>query len=335
MLVQPLSMSRAKKTLLYSIKAGKNVCLVGRPGIGKSDIGLQLCDELAYDRIHFSAPSSDPTDLKGFPYFLNGEARMAPFNDLAAILSVKKKTIVIIDDVGQATMAVQNGLMQLLHGEHVGGHLIDRSNLCFFLTTNRLEDKAGVTGWNAALGNRMAIYHVDFELETWIDWAISAGVTTETIAFNKFRGHLLQPPARLPFIPDITPRSVTFFDDVYRQGIDRDYLFDVCSGFLGGGYAAEFASFVDMFGEIPTKEEVLMSPDKARVPETMDGKYAVALMLSRGMDNGNMDATTTYLDRLPKEFDVMAMMRATTATQKLTKTKAFQQWAIKNSKTIV
>mgnify|MGYP001282630197 CR=1 FL=1 len=58
-----------------SIEINENLLIVGPPGIGKTDLAVQSCNE--YETIILHPVVHDPVNYTGFPFFENGKADLA------------------------------------------------------------------------------------------------------------------------------------------------------------------------------------------------------------------------------------------------------------------
>src|SRR5579864_7434578 len=114
------------KTLLAScIGASLPVLIVGKPGVGKTDIVSQAAAETRAELLISHPAVSDPTDAKGLPWADAGakEAKFLPFGDLAQAMAGPKdggKLVWFLDDLGQASPAVQASFMQLILARRIG-----------------------------------------------------------------------------------------------------------------------------------------------------------------------------------------------------------------------
>src|SRR6185437_7083804 len=182
------------KTLLVStIKAAMPVLIVGKPGVGKSDVVGQASVD-ADAEILISHPAvADPTDAKRLPWAEPGAAvaTFLPFGDLAQAMSAKKPLVWFLDDLGQASPAVQASFMQLILARRVNGHALPKE-VVFIAATNRREDRAGVSGILEPVKSRFAaIVEMDVDTDDWTTWATHNDIRAEVVAFMRMRPELL------------------------------------------------------------------------------------------------------------------------------------------------
>ena len=126
-----MSPSSLAKVISMAIRNRRPLLIKGAPGIGKSDIVAQACNE-AWAKLIIEHPVvSDPTDFKGLPFpSADGQsAHFLPFGSLLEILKYDDETkekereviVYFIDDLGQAPPAVQAAAMQLILARRING----------------------------------------------------------------------------------------------------------------------------------------------------------------------------------------------------------------------
>lgn len=100
---------KLKESIKHAIKHNLPLLIKGAPGVGKTDIMKQACEETDTELIISHPVVSDPTDYKGLP-FPNPdgkEAHFLPFGELNKLLQADKPTVFFMDDLGQASISVQ------------------------------------------------------------------------------------------------------------------------------------------------------------------------------------------------------------------------------------
>ena len=143
-IVRPHQLS---KILAKAIPKRLPVLVVGAPGIGKSSVVEQACEAAGYRLIVCFPALSDPTEFKGLPWAEAGATRATflPYGQLAEAVFATVPTAFFLDDLGQATPAVQAASMSLILNREVNGVKIP-DHVSFIGATNRRADRAGVSG---------------------------------------------------------------------------------------------------------------------------------------------------------------------------------------------
>jgi hypothetical protein len=131
-----------------------------------------------------------------------------------------------------------------------------------------------------------------------------------------------------------TPRTWEFVNNVPTSLPDPIY-FGTLAGYVGEGAAAEFTGFRRIYSKMPSIESILMNPSRADVPTDPATMYALTGALAHRSTKDNFDRVYEYLDRLPPEFQVMAVQDAIKLVPKIKETKAFTTWAVRNSNVLL
>jgi len=322
-----------KQTLKKMIPANLPVLIKGAPGIGKSDIVMQTAKELDYDIIISHPVISDPTDYKGLPAVVNGEAEFLPYGDLRKLLSVKKKTICFLDDIGQAPAVVQAALMQLLLARQINGVKID-DKVIFVAATNRREDKAGVTGVLSPVKSRFAaILELNVDPEIWIEWAFENDMPAALIGFVHFRPSLLsEAETTNDIVNHPCPRTFAFAGKLMNLGITSQ---EVLAGAVGEGCATELVGFMKVYKELPNINHILLKPEEAPIPQNPASLYAVVSALVEKATEENSKNIFTYGDRLPIDFNILLVRDLIRKCSKIQNTKHFTDWVVNHKNVFI
>lgn len=298
-----------KIVLAAAITARKPVLIKGAPGVGKSDVVAQACRIAGADHVIMHPVVCDPTDFKGLPGIVNGLADFLPYGELRKLLEATSLTVCNIEDVGQAPMSVQAALMQLLLAREINGHKISE-HVTFIATTNRREDKAGVSGLLEPVKSRFTggIYQMDVDEDAWREWAIEAGLNIDVIAFTKFRpGMLHNFKASQDLVNSPCPRTVAALAQMVEWNLPAHLEFEAYSGIVGEAFATEFLGFRPIRQKI---HALMNAPMTAEIPQECSVLYAVAIAMARKANKQNMDEICGFARRLPDEYGVMLLTTA-------------------------
>ncbi len=314
-----------KTLLIKTIEAGLPVMIKGQPGVGKTDITAQAATECSANFLVRHPVVEDPTDYKGMPAAVKGQAEFLPFGDLQALIEAEKLTVCLLDDLGQAPPVVQAAAMQLILARHINGHKIS-DNVVFIAATNRREDKAGVTSILEPVKSRFAtIVQLDVSVDDWCEWALKNKVPPVVVAFVRFRPALLS--AWKPtndILNGPCPRTVTRLGELYSIGV-RDI--EALAGAVGEGFATEFVGFVRVWENMPSLDGILVDPTGSEVPTEPAALFAVATGLAERATKSNAGRILQYVSRMPEEFSVLAVRDLLRTRPSATSTPEFVKWA--------
>jgi len=300
MKVRPTQMS----SILGQLIAGRLPALItGNPGIGKSDIVAQACDAAGARMMLWHPAVSDPTDYKGLPWpdAKTGRATFLPFGELADLIEADSPTVCFLDDLGQASPAVQAAAMQLILARRVNGHKLSE-HVVFMAATNLRTDGAGVSGILTPVISRFAtVLQLDPTVDDWCQWAFAHNIPPELIAFLRFRSELLltfDPKRARDIEPFACPRTWAYAARLMQTGLSGGDLYAAIAGAVGEGPAGEFVAFLRIAHDAPNPDAILLAPDQAPIPTEPSGLYAVATALATKASISNFDRITTYCQRM-------------------------------------
>jgi MoxR-like ATPase len=323
------------KILVDLISIGQPVMITGRPGIGKTDIVNAAAKQLGADVIKYDCVVADPIDFKGLPLIDGGKARFEPFSDLKRLIVAKDLTICFLDDLGQASPAVQAAVMQLVLARNIGEYPVS-DNVVFVAATNRREDKAGVSGILEPVKSRFSIFELEPTLNDWMEWALNKpSMPIEIIQACRFKPEWITkwvPEKGITNSP--TPRNLEVVGEMIANGIDNSLRLPMFASRLGRAAATELMAFLDLYAELPNVDSIVLNPDTATVPDNPSSKYALSGALAEKSNDQNFGAVMQYMDRMPSEYMVCYLKTISARKPKLQNTSAFIKWVTANQDVI-
>ncbi|MGC2744685.1 MAG: MoxR family ATPase, partial [Candidatus Angelobacter sp.] len=172
------AISSALRTL---VAAQQPVFVWGGPGIGKSALIRQLAGSLKKSLRDVRALLLDPVDLRGLPYFSDGQSKWAT----PEFLPKDGEGILFLDELNAAPAMVQASCYQLVLDRKLGEYTLP-DGWAVIAAGNHDSDRGVTTRMPTPLRNRFV--HLDFEvdLQDWSEWAIQSGIRAEVIAFLRF-----------------------------------------------------------------------------------------------------------------------------------------------------
>jgi MoxR-like ATPase len=321
------------KTLLSATIANQvPVLITGAPGIGKSDIVAQAAVAAGASMILSHPAVADPTDAKGLPWVVDGKATFLPFGELHQALTATTRTVWFLDDLGQATPAVQASYMQLLLARRVNGHRIS-DTVTFVAATNRRVDRAGVSGILEPVKSRFGtIVELEPDIDDWCTWAIDRAIAIEIIAFLRFQPDLL---CKFAASADLTnspvPRTWAAADRILSLSLPPAIQHAALSGAIGDAAATELTAFLRLYHELPSVDQILIDPDSVPVPVQPATLYALSGALAHRTNDQTFGRIAQYIDRMVRagkgEFGALVLKDALQRCPTVTKTTAFVKLA--------
>lgn len=324
--------SELKHFLIAAIVNRLPVLITGAPGIGKSDIVEQAAIESDADIILSHPAVSDPTDAKGLPWVVDGAATFLPFGELQRALDATKRTVWFLDDLGQASPAVQASYMQLLLARRVNGHVLS-DHVTFVAATNRRTDKAGVTGVLEPVKSRFgSIVELQTDVDEWCKWAIDRDLPPELIAFIRFQpDNLCKFAASADLVNSPVPRTWSHVARILSLQLPAGIQHAAIAGAVGDGAAVEFSAFLRLYSELPSVDQLLIDPDAITIPTQPATLYALSCAVAHKATKQNFGRVARFAQRLADdsrgEFAVLMIRDTMQRHPEVTKTTAFVKLA--------
>lgn len=309
------------------------VMIWGAPGVGKSEIVYQIAQNIDHELREMRLSIMDPTEVKGI-LFPNTKTKEANWY-FPETLPKKGKGILFIDEINTAPPAVQAAAYQLILNRKLGEYELPEG-WRIVAAGNRMGDRGVTYQMPSPLANRFV--HIDLEpdLDDYCLHATKSGVSDDNIAFLRYRPDLLHKfdaaanPRAFP-----TPRTWFFVDEISKLGLPPLLELEAIKGTVGEGPASERAAFMKTIKNMPKIDEILLNPDKVKVPEEPSVLYALSTALANFASENNFDRLMRYTERMPVEFQVVTVRSALRREVGCDETKAYQKWAIKNSSVLI
>lgn len=193
---------------------------------------------------------------------------------------------------------------------------------------NLESDNAIVESMSTALQSRLIHLELGVNLDEWLDWANDAGIDHRIRSFLRFK------PANLhTFKPDHSdhtyacPRTWKFADQILKVTTDGSFeRRAMLGGALTDGVAAEFLTYIELFMDLPTMDEIIRDPENAKLKNEPGTLYAIAGSVSSHMTAENVVPLLKYTDRMPKEFQVWALRDAIRRDRTLSQLPEMTKW---------
>jgi len=300
-------------------------------GMGKSDACIQVGHNLDItdDRIlvvHVN--NHDVVDFTGVPSVVDGQTI---FNPTEMFYNFREGTgagLIILEELPQSSTHHQTWAAGFILERKTPTFKLDK-DVRFLVTGNRVEDRAGAKQMLTHLSNRMYEFEMETSLDDWCGWAMEHDVDPLGIAFMRLRPQLLNDfDANRSVNP--TQRAWTqLFTEVPRE-LPKDLYMYACEGKVGEGAAAEWVAARSLMGKMPSVDSIRLNPDKTEIPDEPAVKYAVATALSMTAEPESFDRDMIYINRMPKEFQMVYVTDALRLHPELQQTKDFINWAVAN-----
>ena len=320
--------SAITRTLPKLIAKQRPAFIWGPPGVGKSDTVRAVANDGKFELRDVRLSLCDPVDLRGFPTVdaVKKQMKWLPAN----FLPTKGKGILFLDEFNGAPQSVQAAAYQLVLDRKLGDYELP-TGWSIIAAGNRAGDRSVTHAMPSALANRFI--HLDFDVsnDDWNLWAQDKDIHVD------IRSYMRAFPANLHNFDPVTnprsfptPRSWSFVNDIYNSGLNPDDEYEVIKGTIGEGVAVGFLAHVKNLHGLPTVEQVLTDPEKAKLPTNSSAQYAMVEALHPKITTNNAGRVMTYITRMPVEYQTIFIRAAVRRDDKLTGTKDYMKWCLAN-----
>lgn len=271
-----------------SPKVLPSVMLWGPPGVGKS----QAIRQVAKD-IHAATGKEtritdvrlllfNPIDLRGIPT-ANADKTLAiwlkpqifqmdPSDDIVNIL--------FLDEISAAPQSVQAAAYQITLDRVVGEHKLP-DNCIVIAAGNRVTDKSVSFKMPKALANRLLHIEVEGSVDSWLSWAMRAGVHPDVVGFLMFQNDALFGfDGTNDDLAFATPRSWEMVSNLLNNVCDDvETMYSMISGLIGTPVALEFRAWCKSRFQLPSMEDIF-SGKRVATPRSSDVLYALVMAMA-------------------------------------------------------
>jgi hypothetical protein len=322
--------SQVKRALAILIKLRRPCVLWGAPGIGKSQLVHQVCQELVLQMIDLRTSLLDPVDMRGVPSVRDG----ITYWNAPCFLPTSGEGVLFLDELGHAEKSVQASCLQLLQERRLGEYKLP-DGWSVVAATNRSEDRAGCGRFISPLNNRFIHIDVEVDKDDWRSWACQSGIDSQVRAFIDFRPSLLHnhdPKQNERAFP--TPRSWSYVSELLPALKTDDLLLPLLEGTVGKAAAAEMTAFLKTWSGLPKLADILNDPKGVKVDLNDAGIcYALVGLMTDALKNAKdseYPAMIAFMSRLPAEYAVLLVRDWIVVKKDFVNHKALLPWILKN-----
>lgn len=338
--------SQLEEALFWHGQYRQPVISLAQPGVGKSSLYRKVFTRLGMPHITVNLALSDGTDMKGLPTFIDhGKGEKAVKWVKEAVFLKKEPVAVFIDEIFQGQTQVQNSVAPIILEHRVDDIFLPAGSwVCG--ASNRAEDKAGTNRVPSHIPNRATVlYGPDCSIDEFAEYLLEGG--SSKVVEGEYSDPLPEPKDRdwrvVQYLR-MKPNAMTGFDPSelingtprqwewvaqYINSMPEGVRYPIVAGRVGKGYAAELNAFIKIESQLPSKEQILLNPKKAKVPDEPSALYIVTGMLAQASNATTFDSVCDYAERIPPEFQAMLVKDAMRLSPEVTSTKAFVRWGVK------
>jgi hypothetical protein len=327
--------------------AKRTPLFVGSPGCGKTAFVREAAEEIrrrlnlpvtpAVREMHLASMSE--VDVRGFLVPVGGNSTFTAPEFWSAVQE-NPYGILFLDEFPQASHEVQKAVAPLILERRVGEYTLP-DGWAVMLAGNRGEDNAGANTLLSHVVNRVSIINVTPpSVDTWVSWAVSAGLPPELIAFAKIRPNIVFEGTveESPDTPYCTPRSLHALGDIANQYpgglralVENRAGMALATATIGAGATTELCAVVRTAVNLPSYEDVVSKPKDTPLPEKPDQLYAMVMLLAVRAKIEDIDAVIEYITRMNINYALIGILSMVRRNKEfLTASKPMRAWVLQN-----
>ncbi len=314
-----ISFNAAYEVLKVSLASNTSVLLLGDPGVGKSAIVSRLAKELDMPLHVLIGSTLDPTDVGGLPVIVDGRAERQPLKLIYD--AAERPAILFLDEISAAPLPVQAAFLRLIL-ERVAGDVTLHPETRVVAAANPPEQAPGGFDLSAPLMGRLCVLHFRPSEDEVLSYFSTLGDDDSSLrdeartfaAVASVTPDLLQIDIPKDCItggrPWGAPRA---WERVVRAraagrelGItSKEVDMALMAGSVGRNAAVAYRAVIDMIAELPSVDEIVADPDKAKMPEDTHKQVAAVGLIGRVAEK-NLWAAYIYTARMRPEYGMAA-----------------------------
>jgi hypothetical protein len=305
--------------------------LLGKSGVGKSEVVFQASDMLAKHVPNWQGVTDlrlsqmEPTELRGMPAV--DMAKLVASWCRFDLLPTDGAGIIFLDELTSAPKMLQAAAYQLVLTPADFGI----PDTWMVVAAGNFKSDRGVTYQMAApLVNRFNYLEVDTTLDDFLEHAVVNGLRPEITSFLQDRPDYLHHfEATGETKPFPSPRSWFACSDALALDLPEEVRPEIIRGDVGEEAGIAFDAHLRVFGEMPRIDDIL-SGVEVEVPTKLNVVYCCAMGLAARVDKSNFANAWKFLSKCPGDVQTLTVKLAYKRDKEIAKSPAYSQWAMQN-----
>jgi len=282
------------------------------PGCGKSSIIKAIAKKNNLKLIDLRLSTIDSVDLSGMPMIKeNHQVDWVPFD----VFPLTKTPVpqgyngwlLFLDEFNSASEPVIAAAYNVVLDHRIG--IYNLNPKCFIACAgNREEDHAITTSIGTAMTSRLVHLTLEPTVDAWInqvaipqhyDYRVIAFLSMHPDAFNDFDPSKPTDTYACPRTWEFLNRELEVFkaaDPTLKNLSDK---LPLLAGTVSAGIAVEFVQFCKVIQNLPTYENIVKSPLKAKLPDDLSALWATVSMCAQKVSEDDIDVVSEYIRRIP------------------------------------
>jgi hypothetical protein len=240
--------------------------------------------------------------------------------------------LLFLDEANGADNETTKASYKLVNDKMVGVNRL-HPNVAIVCAGNLVTDNALVEEQGTAMQSRQVHMVMKVDPEAWLTWARANGIDYRITSWIEFK-----PDELFKFDPENDdlnfrcPRTWEFNSRLIK-GIPNLTPLDriLMSGTISETGSSAFYAFTQVFEDLPTAKQICAAPMDIQVPREPSTSWALTGALGTYANEDNITPMMKYVNRIPKEFQIVAMREIARQTPKLKSSAPVVEWVTQNA----
>jgi hypothetical protein len=284
--------------------------LRGAMGTGKTSLVKAIAKKVGYKLCLMQGAQTDVGDLK-MPIMKDGAFVFGPNESWG--LHTGEPVVFFCDEFTKMGQAAQNAVHEVIEPDGAFCGIPLHPDSIRIIAGNLDEEGLGDRIRNHTHDRVIELVIKGANQEEMLEYAIESGWHETVIAFmHEFPDCLLT-------ILDGEAWEKSQFNGVTRRGLEgvsdimhssygklnSKLLATAIEGRVGSGFAKEFQAYVDFKDQLPSHDEIMKDPTKAKLPATQGAACVFIFGSLTRIDKTTIDKYMKYISRFEPEWDMM------------------------------
>lgn len=294
----------------------------GDMGSGKTSLLKMIAEMTKMRPVYFDCTTKDPGDvfLPRFKDFNDGADAVAWVPNEEFGIHHGDDVVLMFDEIGK-NRALVNPLLRVLQERCVGNRPLTQRSIVFATTNLGAEGIGDLLPPHAR--NRVCVVRMlKPGVDEWVTWGLDNGINPMVLAFAKSTPQMfesftdIEDPKSNEYIYDpraphrtafVTNRSLHKASSIMdaRPALGDEIVTEALKGTIGAKAAIELMTYTKIGDQLPTFDEIVTDPKKARLGDGAIAPILTALMLVGRVQPDTFNAVFTYVERMPMEHQML------------------------------